>query len=116
MVETEALHKEIINTLANTFINRERFINKQALFMLCFQNESTNKCYNPIVCIGVSPPQPPLSFAKHPPFLRSIKLPKPPFLGNPPLYWFYTTTPYDLDFSVNPHIEIFILNPIPSFN
>ena len=46
MIATEALHKEVINTLDNTFINREKFINRQAFFMLCFQNESINKCYN----------------------------------------------------------------------
>ena len=56
MVATEALHSEVINTLDNTFINREKFINRQAFFMLCFQNESIDNCYNPIVCIGVSPP------------------------------------------------------------
>ena len=37
MVATEGLHKEIIHTLANTFINRS-----QAFFMLFLQNESIN--------------------------------------------------------------------------
>ena len=68
MVATEVLHKEIINTLANTFINKKSFINRQAFFKLCFQNESINKCYNSIMCVEVSlpplPPQPLLSFAK----------------------------------------------------
>ena len=72
MVATEGLHKEIIHTLANTFINRS-----QAFFMLCFQNQLMYqlRLQPHIVHWSIKPPQKhhSLFFAKTP--LKSANCP-----------------------------------------
>ena len=105
MIATEALHKEVINTLDNTFINREKFINRQAFFMLCFQNESINKCYNahnvhwditPLSYHSFLLSTTPFSFT-----YKTVQAP-PPYLGNPPFILAFCYYPLKIGFFSKP--------------